>query len=353
MKRIVLIFAVCMFLIPGCRPSVQEYPQVIRVNGGQFHVQGIAFDKESRCLYSSFTDTFLKSDLEGNLIGSITGINGHLGAMTYDSRNRKVYASLELKDDNIGKNISHALGAEAFSREQSRFYVAEIDVDKVTGPDTPLDEAVTLHEITEAGKDYLAKVNIDGKELDHRYGCSGIDGVAIAPEFGKARNRNRYLYVAYGVYGDTTRIDNDYNILLCYDLKNLKTPVKKYFVHTGNTTYGVQNMTYDEFTERLYLAVYKGKKAENPNYTLFALDINQQPFTDILTGVPYHEGKTDQLSTCGGWHFKWGSTGINSLGDGYYYISENGKENGIQYCNATLYMASDSIETPFTRPENE
>lgn len=353
MKHIFQALSLCILLLSGCCSSSTDYPQVIRIDGNRFHVQGIAFDKRNDCIYSSFTDSFLKSDLSGNLIGSVTGINGHLGAMTYDSRTRKVYASLEHKDDNIGKHISQALGADEFTRDQSRFYIAEIDVDKVTGPETPFEKAVSLHEVTEAVNDYLAHVEVDGKTLEHRYGCSGIDGVAIAPAFGGTKKRENFLYVAYGIYGDTGRIDNDYNILLCYSLDNLDTPVRKYFVHTGNTTYGVQNMAYDGYTGNLYLAVYKGKKAENPNYTLFALDINQKPFEDELKGVPYHEGKAHQLVTCGGWHFKWGSTGLNPLGDGYYYISENGREDGKEYCNATLYKASDSADAPFVKSSEE
>ena len=30
------------------------------------------------------------------------------------------------------------------------------------------------------------------------------------------------LYVAYGIYSENDRTDNDYQVLLCYDVKKLK-----------------------------------------------------------------------------------------------------------------------------------
>ena len=112
----------------ACR---QDYPAVIHIDGGRLHVQGIALDQKSELLYCSFTSAFFKTDLDGNIVGSITGINGHLGAMTFDPEGRKVYASLEIKDDAIGKGIADALGVAHHERNCSNFYVAEIDVDKV------------------------------------------------------------------------------------------------------------------------------------------------------------------------------------------------------------------------------
>jgi hypothetical protein len=88
-----------MFIaMTACKP---DYPAVIHVDGGRLHVQGIALDMKSELLYCSFTSAFFKTDLSGNIIGSVTGINGHLGAMTFDAKSRKVYASLEIKDDAI------------------------------------------------------------------------------------------------------------------------------------------------------------------------------------------------------------------------------------------------------------
>ena len=321
------------FILTGCQT---QYPEVIHLEGGKMHIQGLALDKSKKCLYSSFTTTFLKSDLEGNTLGSITGINGHLGAMTFDEKSDKVYASLEIKDDAIGRSISDGLGMKRHSDAAAGFYVAEINVKKIKGLDVSFEDAVRLHRLDEVVKDYRDSVEVNGKFLAHRYGCSGIDGIAIAPAFG-SNDGKKYLYVGYGIYGDTTRRDNDYNILLCFDLQDLTTPIHKYFIKTGNTTYGVQNMCYDEWSHRLYLAVYKGKKEKYPNYSLFELDIEQKPFMGRLDGVPYEEGEVEQLAVSEASHFPYGSTGLYSLGDGRWYVSIKGSKDGIQYSDVTLY----------------
>lgn len=329
MKKLLLF----LLLAVSCQT---KYPEVIHLEGKKLHIQGLALDKKEKCLYCSFTSAFFKCDLEGNVIGSVTGINGHLGAMTYEPKSKKVYASLEIKDDEIGRGVSDALGAERHEKAASRFYVAEIDVRKIDRLEVPFEDAMTLHPIEEVAKDYLDTVEVNGVTLEHKYGCSGMDGVAIAPGFG-AKGKEKYLYVAYGVYGDTTRVDNDYNILLCFKMDDFAKPVHKYFVKTGNTRYGVQNMTYDADSERLYLAVYKGSKSQYPNYSLFSLDIHQKPFMGKLENVPYEENEVEQVSVTEGSFFKWGSTGLYSFGDGRWYISKNGKKDGCQFSDVTLF----------------
>lgn len=344
----IIFIAMTAIMFAGCKANA-EYVDNILIDGGKFHVQGIAYDSKEKCMYSSFTSAFYKTDLEGTIIGSVININGHLGAMTFDKKGRKVYASLELKNDVIGQSISKGLGVESYTKEQSKFYVAEIDVDKITGLDMEFNDVVTLHPIEDAGKDYAASVMVDSTVIEHKYGCSGIDGVTIGPAFGSKNKRDQYLYVGYGIYGDVKRKDNDYNIILCYKLDDLSKPVHKYFVFTGNTRYGIQNMGYDPYTNQIFLAVYKGRKPEYPNYSLFALDMAQEPFMAKLDNVPYEENEVEQLKVAKGWHFKWGSTGFCPLGDGNYYISENSKEHGKQKCLAKIYTYEESEDSPFIR----
>jgi len=323
------ILTLCVSIVFTTQVMSQTLVDSLRVYGKDNHVQGIAYDQAGQCFYCSFTTAFYKVNTQGKIIGEINQIHGHLGAMTYDASSHKVYASLECKDDEIGKGISKGMGKQAYKHDDSRFYIAEIDVEKMS---------LTTHELSEVRNDYLAK----------NYGCSGIDGMTIAPAFGNADDGQRYLYVAYGIYGDTTRTDNDYNILLCYALDDLQTPLCKYFIHTGNTTYGVQNLAYDDYSKRTYMAVYPGAKKNYPNYKLFALDMRQAPYEGLLEGVPYHIDKVWQASVLNGWYFKWGSTGLCPLGNGYYYISENGKQGGKQYCDLKLYRASDDeTASPF------
>lgn len=369
MKK-VFILAVCAFFCaaaaaaPLSRKPV-DLPDSIYVGVKDGHVQGIALDRSKGCMYFSFTSSFIKTDLNGRILGSINRIQGHLGAMTLGPDGR-VYASLECKDDSIGQGVAERLGTARLSHEQSVFYVAIIDVDSIdrTGMDPEKDGVMTTVCIREACKDYA----------DGTYGCSGIDGITFAPAFGR-QDGKMYLYVAYGIYGDNSRSDNDNQILLCYDIANWKKkyetpvvfgtvptngpakPLHKYFIHTGNTTWGVQNLAWDASTRRIYMAVYKGKKSSYPNYPLFSVDIDQKPVKAVPKGLKGKQ-ETLQLSDAGlfdeqsgvhGWKFKWGSTGLCPIGDNLWYISENhkDKDTGIQSCTARLYRWTGYGAAPF------
>lgn len=237
-------------------PDLRNLPREIRSGEqGPFHVQGIAVDLERGYIYFSFTTKLLKMDLEGNLIGSVDGMTGHLGCLTMNPADGRVYGSLEYKDDAIGKGIRRTLDAGQVApedeKDQTGFYVAIFDVDRITRPDMDAekDRVMTTVYIREAVDDYFATAENGGRTVEHRFGCSGIDGVTFAPRFG-TKEGGDYLYVAYGVYGDTLRTDNDYQVLLAYDTKDWKrfeqplsqgslhksgpaAPDHKYFVRTA------------------------------------------------------------------------------------------------------------------------
>ena len=344
-----LVFIIVAFVAFGTGMAGQvghgSVPPEVYVEGGKHHVQGIAYDPDASKMYYSFTDRFMVTDMEGSILGSVCHIQGHLGAMVFDRESRRVYASLECKDDVIGQGLSD------FAKGRSMFYIAIIDVDKVTSTDMDSEgnEAFKIVCVREATRDYHTRF----------YGCSGIDGVAIAPKIGKKAGKN-YLYVAYGIYGDAKRTDNDSQILLRYDMKNLDKyagtvrfgefysegpvkPLDKYFVYTGNTNWGVQNMAYDPSLGKMFLFVYKGSKEQFTNYDVFTFDLWKKPVKRGLPGVEYDTSRhpvigswEDQVS---GLFFKYGSTGVSPLGDGRFYFSENGKSEatGKQYCRARLY----------------
>lgn len=379
-RKCVIIVAVLSWMVAWMNPAQAQAqaqpPASVFVNGEvPNHVQGIAYDAEKDCFYLSFTTRFLKTDRQGNILASIDRIQGHLGAMTFDPVTRRVYESLECKDDVIGAGIAKNLQVENVKAGESVFYVAIIDVDKVTrigmDPEKDADVLKTVC-INDAVRDYHAKVTVDGKEYEHRLGCSGIDGVAIGPQPG---GKGRYLYVAYGIYGDVNRPDNDYQVILRYNLKKLDRkargvvfgenhysgpkPADIYYVYTGNTNWGVQNMAYDPHTGYLFMAVYKGKKPAYPNYALFAADLSQPARKAALKGVPYigkgkqiplaEAGLTDESTGIRGWRFKWGATGICPLGDGRWYFSENGSDKKTKIQNSTLrlYRWTGDPEHPF------
>lgn len=300
--------------------------------GGQpGHVQGLAWDASAHRMYYSFTTRFVATDSLGNVVGSIDRIHGHLGAMTFDPDSRKVYASLECKDDEIGSSISKKLGEDTY--KQSRFYIAEIDVD---------DFSLKQYEVRPAADDYRSG----------HFGCSGIDGVTIGPGF--KGQKGRFLYVAYGIYSDTTRTDNDNQIILQYRLGDFSKPEGRYYVRTGNTTYGVQNLAYDPFTNMMFLAVYRGKKSCWPNYDLFAVSMDSVPRKSLLEGVPYQRTKVWTIPVAGGWHFPLGSYGLCPLGDGRWYFAKAGRDeadgSGSRTHNCTVVTCiwqGAQNETPF------
>lgn len=396
------LFVAVLFALLGGSLGAQlptELPLSLDLSSGvNTHVQGIAVNREKGELYFSFTTRFIRTDLRGRVLGTIDRIQGHLGAMTFNPADGCIYASLECKNDEIGSSIAKKLGVELW--DASYFYVAIIDVSKVDriGMDPENDPVLRTVCLKDPAEDYAAVVNARGVVADpaegdapatlpHRFCCSGIDGVTIGPAPGgiyrtgalvtRVLDTPDYLYVAYGIYGDTGRTDNDYQVLLCYPLEELKSyartvsfgtmhvsgpsrPWRKYFVRTGNTTYGVQNLAYDPFTGYLLMAVYRGKKAQYPNYSMYAVDLAQPSFRARLEGVPYRSGKVlqlrlapDGLEDAGtgirGWNVRWGTTGLCALGGGYYLFSESykGMETGIEGCRTHLMRWTADPVQPF------
>lgn len=342
---------------------------------GSFHVQGIAVDEANGFVYFSFTNKLIKTDLSGKLIGSVVGFTGHLGDIVFDPETNRIYGSLEFKNDAIGRGISKKLGVK--NSNLVNFYVAIFECGRIVKPDMNVDEGDLLRTVwlKEPVKDYNAEV-YDGRRLvEHRYGCSGIDGITIGPMMGNKKSSKRYLYVAYGIYGDTSRSDNDRQVILQYDLGEFvrfgqvlyqenphhsgpKAPLSKYFLRTGNTRYGVQNMAYDSHSGNFYLAVYKGAKKQFPNYDLFVVNGSKKPYksdiiennktTKVRTLSLLNAGNFDRASQVWGWYFNWGSTGLCPLKDGLFYISHNRKsENGLQETTIYKYKWIGNAEEAF------
>ena len=298
------------------------------------HVQGIATDSARKYMYFSFTTCLIKTDMDGNIIGSVKGLAGHLGCIAF--QNGKVYGSLEFKHDSIGQGILKNTDIDVVDG----FYIAIFDVDKIDRPDMDAEKdgvmtAVFLKEVTE---DYSAP--------GQRYGATGIDGVTFAPMPGQ--DGEMFLYVAYGICGDVNRTDNDHQVILRYDISGwgkFQKPLNqlnmhrcgperaesKYFVYTGNTNWGIQNLEYDKETNLMLAAVYRGEKKQFPNYPMFAIDMGKEAYTGPLTGLEETGeqlclakiGSTDVATGICGIEFPYGATGMISLGNGYFYFSHD------------------------------
>jgi hypothetical protein len=361
--------------LAAARGGVARLP--LAQNGGVWrsgHVQGVAVDVQGGYIYYSFTNLLAKYDFDGKLVGTLVGWTGHLGDLDFNPADGKVYGSLEYKEDKA-------------------FYIAVIDVARLdrVGVEASKTEIFRTVYLPEVVKDYAADLNGDGvfegddgkfkgdvvASPDHRYDCSGIDGVSFGPAFGHA-DGPRYLTVAYGVYGNTTRADNDHQVLLQYDIADWSryasplteaaphhngpaAPRGKYFVRTGNTRYGVQNLAYDETRRRWFMGVYRGQKPSFPNYLLYAVEAGEKPVSGDLVGVPAPDGKgweqgqllaladdglKDAATGVRGWNQK-ADVGLQPVGHGLFYLAVNAKSDAGQTADLTLERWTGDAQKPF------
>ena len=351
----------------GSRSITTDLPLVH--DGGRWdsgHVQGIAVDVAGGFIYYSFTDLLVKYDFAGNLVGSLDGWSGHLGDIDFNPDDGKVYGSLEYKADEA-------------------FYIAVIDGARLDrqGIDAAGNDIFRTVYLAEVAEDYSADINGDGvfdgnvaDTPDHRYGSSGIDGVSFGPAFGRV-DGPQLLTVAYGIFSNTRRSDNDHQVLLQYDIsgwENFAQPLVetaphqsgpqgfagKYFVYTGNTTYGVQNLAYDASLQRWFMGVYEGKKPGFPNYLLFAVDALSQPVTALLQGVYSRTGEQehgallaladdglrDDVTGIRGWNQK-ADVGMQPVGEGLFYLALNTRGQGWQGAELTLMRWTGDSAQPF------
>ena len=325
-------------------------PNIIRFGGMKTgHIQGIATDKDRKYMYYSFTTSFIKTDMEGNLIGSVVGLCGHLGCIAYNYDDGKVYGSLEFKHDSIGQGVLNIVnGGESRSVDvEDGFYIVSFDVDKIDRIGMSAESDGIMKAV------YLSEVTDDYNAEGHRYGCSGIDGLTFAPI--PAEKGEKYLYVAYGIYVEDEG-NNDCQVLLRYDWRQFdkyaaplnqqkmhrcgpKASESKYFVYTGNTKWGVQNLEYVPENDIMLLAVYQGRKPQFPNYPMFVVDMNEAAKSidgrDYLTLSSL--GERDEKTGITGIDFPHGSTGVIALGEGKFYFSRPSQGAGVWNTEIALY----------------
>lgn len=294
------------------------------------HCQGMAIDIYKGFVYYSYTNTFVKCDLEGNVVGSITGIKGHLGDACLNESDGKVYASY------------NPPGKKAL-------YTAIIDVDNLNKVGLKAVECGlirTVH-LKEVFKDFSATVKIKETQFKRKYGVSGTDGVAFGPSF--STGKGNYLTVACGLTPQTNRSDNNYQILIQYNVKNwwdhYSRPLSftefhhsgpdrhngKFFIYTGNTNYGVQTMTYCKDLNLWFLNVYPTTKNTFKKYNMYIVDGDVRPWKEILKGQPerndeqyvlalYQDGEKDKKTGIYGWYASLGNKGMTYISDGLFYI---------------------------------
>ena len=84
------------------------------------------------------------------------------------------------------------------------------------------------------------------------------------------------------------------------------------------------------------------------------IDGSKKPEERLLDGLNGLKGKILSLKETGlcrdsiyGYNFPYGSTGMISLGNGYFYFSEDYKANGAYSSNIRLYRYTGDAEKPF------
>ncbi len=342
--------------------SVIDYFPLSLATGGAWdikHCQGMAIDKQGGYAYYSYTNTFVKCDLEGNVVGYLKGFEGHLGDVCFNEKDGRVYASL----NPVGKKA---------------LYVAIIDVAKLNekGLDCEKSGLVRTVHLTQVWSDFKAKVKNGGKTYSRRYGVSGTDAICFGPSF--SSGEGHYLTISCGTTPQTERTDNDYQVLVQYDVTHWwdkyskplseetvhhSGPEKchgKFFVYTGNTNYGVQTMTYFPELNLWILNVYTTLKEDKfPDWNLFIVDGDIKPKKQALKGQEkkdvqkvltlYQDGMLHENTGIYGWFASNGSKGIEYIDKGLFYIIHPyktwyGKQTGVAY----LYVWDGTAPNPFT-----
>ena len=340
--------------------TIIDYFPLSLASGGSWdikHCQGMAIDQENGYVYYSFTNTFVKCDFEGNAIGSITGIQGHLGDICFNEKDGKVYGSLNPE----GKKA---------------LYLAIIDVDnlKEMNVDAVKGSLIRTVHLTHVWEDFKTKVKNGGKTYNRRYGVSGTDAMCFGPSF--ETGKGHYLTISCGTTPQTERTDNDYQVLVQYDVtgwwSKYGQPLRydkvhhigpkdihgKFFVYTGNTYYGVQTMTYFDELNLWFLNVYVTRKDNFPKYNLFIVDGDIKPKAKALKGQAkkdvqkvltlYKDGNLDNETGIYGWKVAEGSRGMEYLFNGLFYIIHPYKTwYGKQTAVAYLYVWEPSKASPF------
>lgn len=303
------------------------------------HCQGIAVDKKNEFVYFSYTSQIIKCNFEGDIVGSVTGFGGHLGDITFNEEDGMIYCGHYLPGrTSMGIVIFKASKITKVGMKPSEDIVRTVTLKE---PKQYYDSSVTFEKKNkETGE-------ITKTTYPHRYGVSGIDGVTFGPDFMKKSDKE-YLTVACGIYSDTQRNDNNYQILLQYDVTDWWSKYAKpysmtahtsgpekangrYFLYTGNTSYGVQTMEYFDELNIWILNCYAGDKEQFENFNIFAIDADVKPAYKKLKGQPktdmqyvlslYQDGTHDKKNDIYGWHTKYGVQGIAYMGDGLFYVT--------------------------------
>ncbi len=268
-----------------------KYTEVVHQN---YHMQGFTTDGEN--MYWSFTDSLVKTKKSGLMLRQTQIFGGHLGDIVY--YDGKIYGSV------MGNAIKGRPFWDWVSFEIHVFDAGTLALERVIR----LDECYEMHEKREDG--FL-----------------GIDGITVLPETKCSPAR---LLIASALFSAE---EYDSQIFLEYSLEGQL--IQKRCVKTGNTSFGIQNLTRDPDNGDLWFSTYGGSAEhpyQNKNF-LFRMSKDYEILEEYNLCTPY---------------------GLEALGGGKFYLSvqggENGNRQGYAYEADLEFIRSTEIDGENHRP---
>ena len=244
-----------------------KHTEVLHQN---LHMQGFSTDGEN--MYWSFTDSLVKTKKSGLMLRQVPIPAGHLGDIVY--YNGKIYGTV------LGNSLRGLPFGVWTSFEIHVFDAATLALDRIIR----LDDCYEMY-----------------KNKEH--GFNGVDGITVLPP---TDTEAAHLMVASALFEGE---EYDRQLILEYTLDGVL--VKKHFVKTGNTVFGIQNLTRDPETGNYWFSTYGAFLRcpyQNKNYLFCA-----SPDFELLA-------EYNLCTPCG----------LEALGNGKFYLSVTGGDNGAQ-----------------------
>ncbi len=233
-----------------------------------YHLQG--FTTDGAHLYWSFTDSLVKTNLQNTVVAQVPVQCGHMGDIDY--YDGKLYASL----------MGNAIAGDPWDKWSS-FFIYVYDADTLA-----LERMIRLDPC----------YRMQAAPAEH-HGFIGIDGVAVR----RSKDGTPQLWVAAVLMKDAAY---DKQMLLHFSMDGELLEIK-YFT-TGNTTFGIQNLDYEEDTGLFWFSMYSKNQPYQSDFTLCAGDINtEQVVSGYSLRTPY---------------------GFHAEGNGHYLVSTESGTNG-------------------------
>ncbi len=209
--------------------------EFLEVYNQRYHVQG--FTSGNGYMYWSFTDTLVKTTMDGIVRRQTEVFGGHLGDCDY--HDGKIYVSY------TGNCLpGHEWG------DWTAFKIYVFDADDLS-----------LIEMLDLDICYGYK-KIACSPEDTR-GFRGIDGVAIAPDPKTGEDK---MFVAC-----TLCVDEKFSnqIILQFTLDGVYET--EHYIPTGNTVFGIQNLDYDAENKEFWFTTYNAEPPHQDRATLYCI----------------------------------------------------------------------------------